>query len=489
MSATIIVKQNKNILTRVQITSKMFTIGRDETCDLQLDDESVSREHAMITESGERYSIKDRGARNGTLVNGYRIYEKQLLADGDSVTIGDFEIDFTQDAATVFKPAGGMPVPNDEAFKPAEAPAAPAPAPAAPAPAADDGKTVYGDPGPALAASAQVKSLAKLVCISGPLEGTSFDVTNQGLSFGRGTHNDVVLPDDSSSKDHARIYYEGKKFYLSDLGSSNGSFLQGRKISREELMNGHVMRIGLSTFRFDGPGTKVKAVTNAPAGGGSGGGNTNVMILTVVALALIAGAAFVIPKMLNKDPGQQAGGPTPPPPPPVIQPVKPPVTPVGNTVVNQDEIRAKIEAEMRAKLEAEMRAKLEAEAQVKVIADAERARIEAEIRAKIAAEAQAKVPVAPVTPTPAPPAPVPAPAPPTVVVQPAPPTVVVQPAPPTVVVQPAPTPPPVVTPDPAPAPAPPAPAPVAPTAPADDFDPAKVIKLDKPVEFLEWKDL
>jgi hypothetical protein len=206
--------------------------------------------------------------------------------------------------------------------------------------------------------------LAKLVCVSGPLEGTTFEITRSGLQFGREMHNEVVLLDDSSSKDHARIDYDGNRFYLSDLGSSNGSFVQGRRITRVELMNGHVIRVGLSTFSFDGPGGEVKAPAKI-SHGGKGGGNTLVIIWILVALGLISAGAYLFLEMLDKDTGPRVNAPGNP---PVIVPPKT-VTPIGPAAIDEAAMRAKIQTELRlrektdaagGRIEAKIRPRVEA---------------------------------------------------------------------------------------------------------------------------------
>ena len=91
----------------------------------------------------------------------------------------------------------------------------------------------------------------RLVCISGPLQGQVINQWSGTLCIGRAFTNDIVLPDESISKAHAHIICVDDTYYLEDLNSSNGTFLQGRKITKEKLQNGHVLRIGLSSFRFE----------------------------------------------------------------------------------------------------------------------------------------------------------------------------------------------------------------------------------------------
>jgi diguanylate cyclase (GGDEF)-like protein len=58
--------------------NESIAIGRDPSCDLELDDDSVSRQHASLERVAEEYILTDRGSTNGTYVNDERIEQRKL---------------------------------------------------------------------------------------------------------------------------------------------------------------------------------------------------------------------------------------------------------------------------------------------------------------------------------------------------------------------------------------------------------------------------
>src|SRR5258708_5187528 len=90
------------------------------------------------------------------------------------------------------------------------------------------------------------------------------------LSIGRDPSNDLVLPDAMVSRRHAVIEYRGNQFYLRDCNSSNGSVVNGDRVSERSLRDGDLLAIGTARLLFredlqiEDPGAKVVQHPSVP---------------------------------------------------------------------------------------------------------------------------------------------------------------------------------------------------------------------------------
>lgn len=94
--------------------------------------------------------------------------------------------------------------------------------------------------------------MARLVSTEGSLLGQSFPI-DPGLTLGREGHNDIPLPGNRhASRDHAKVWKDGPRSWsLADLGSTNGTLVNGAKVTRQSLTEGDEIRIGDEVFRFE----------------------------------------------------------------------------------------------------------------------------------------------------------------------------------------------------------------------------------------------
>jgi pSer/pThr/pTyr-binding forkhead associated (FHA) protein len=84
-------------------------------------------------------------------------------------------------------------------------------------------------------------------------EGVTFELGVEPLSVGRGAVNDIALAgDEFSSTRHARFEPRRDGVYVEDVGSTNGTFVNGELLTRElRLTPGDVIRVGDTYLRFD----------------------------------------------------------------------------------------------------------------------------------------------------------------------------------------------------------------------------------------------
>ena len=82
---------------QVSLRAHETKIGRASTNDIVIDVNHVSRVHASIMVGPAFVTLKDLGSRNGTFVNGVKVEAEQVLANGDSIRIGECEMRFLAD--------------------------------------------------------------------------------------------------------------------------------------------------------------------------------------------------------------------------------------------------------------------------------------------------------------------------------------------------------------------------------------------------------
>ncbi len=113
--------------------------------------------------------------------------------------------------------------------------------------------------GPQQAAAAglgqQRLELGRLVVVRSPTysSGEEWEIDSQPVTVGRGANNDVPLPEDEyASARHARVEPRRDGVWVEDVGSTNGTFVNGIRLTRErKLVPGDVLRVGETDLRYD----------------------------------------------------------------------------------------------------------------------------------------------------------------------------------------------------------------------------------------------
>ena len=217
-----------------------YRVGRDPAADIVISDPRVSWHHATLKTNGHQWVLEDAGSTNGIFLGAERTRRVDILVNC-VVRLGNpedgpvlrFEPQLAPAPAPepVRQPAAGAvpqaPVP--------QAPVPQAPAPQAPQPAAGDG----AEEGIAHLPSVDRRPTARM-----PLP-------QKVLRIGRSPENDVIVSDLAVTRRHAELRKSASgRYQIIDLGSHNGTYVNGLRVEQAELSESDIIGIGHATFRL-----------------------------------------------------------------------------------------------------------------------------------------------------------------------------------------------------------------------------------------------
>jgi pSer/pThr/pTyr-binding forkhead associated (FHA) protein len=85
----------------------------------------------------------------------------------------------------------------------------------------------------------------QFVMRSGPTPGATYSLDGDQMVIGRDSTNGVVINDSEISRKHARLIFQGGKYVLEDLGSTNGTFINGQRITGQVVLrSGDIVSLG-----------------------------------------------------------------------------------------------------------------------------------------------------------------------------------------------------------------------------------------------------
>ncbi len=250
----------KNEGREVLIDKELTTIGRSELSDIGLfGDMSVAKNHAVVVAApGGGYLLRDVSDLPGTVfVNDRKAQrgEDMPIRGGDTIKVGNktllFFERFTKERTSVAKdgkiPAAKSPV-SSQGAQPLPPLTGGFVAPAATPVPSLNGATVSG--AGAFAPPKQTDGYC-LVVVAGPHTGEVFPARS-GAIIGRDPGADIPLPQDTSaSRRHARIVQEALSVAVEDAGSTNGTFVNGQRITRQSLVPGDTVVVGGTSLRLE----------------------------------------------------------------------------------------------------------------------------------------------------------------------------------------------------------------------------------------------
>jgi ABC transport system ATP-binding/permease protein len=253
-----------------------YTIGRNPESDIVVTEARVSWRHAVLRLEGTTWLLEDAGSTNGTFLGAQRVQRVEITEDcvlrlghpDDGQRLWcSVAAPVRQDTALA-SPMRDVEPPTDVAPPPAgpapvAAPVAPPLAsPAAPPPASPAARPPASPAAPRPAAHA-----ARLPAVSpyqpaqpGRPSGSSIfrqpsavmRLPTRVLRIGRATDNEVVVSDLGVSRYHAELRRSSTGFEIVDLGSHNGTYVNGQRVSSAPVTEADIIGIGPATFHMVG---------------------------------------------------------------------------------------------------------------------------------------------------------------------------------------------------------------------------------------------
>lgn len=185
---------------------ELLLLGRDEEAQLRVEDPRVSRRHATIRHTGWGCLVSDLDSSAGTFVDGERLVGTRAVDPPFAVRLGgpgslELAVRWSQDRSTA--PKGADPPGPDRPH----------------------------DPAPT---------------------GVALSVPGDRVVIGRDESCDLTVDDLLVSRQHVRLVRESQGVVVEDLGSRNGTFVDGERVSRAPLPPGALLTVGRHGFRLRG---------------------------------------------------------------------------------------------------------------------------------------------------------------------------------------------------------------------------------------------
>ncbi len=221
-----------------------YVIGRHEECDIVLPSTSVSRQHARIFIDNGRCYVEDLGSSNGVVVDGQRVIKQRDLGTASQIKVGDFYLYLEYKRPDRAAQANVL-------------------------------QTLF---------ISDDSDHCKLVRINDSFAGEEFSLSEVENTIGRTDDNFILLSDASISRHHARIFREGERYTMMDLGSSNGSRLNTVPVTIPQVLSpGDRVHFGNVEFVFAPGHIEINPAEYAGAPGGGG----IVLVVGLVVLILL----------------------------------------------------------------------------------------------------------------------------------------------------------------------------------------------------------
>jgi ABC-type multidrug transport system ATPase subunit len=224
----------------IEITKETVWLGRDPSCDIVIDacQKMVSRRHAKVVKQADDLILYDNQSFNGTLINKQKISSPTKLYHNDEIQLGlngpifrfhypkslpdEIEADWVGQRSVAISQQGKI----------------------IPSATTNRQKTiVFRSSGAITASQPKLKDSTLLMCLS-------FGKADR-LTIGRSPDNDIKLDGLQISNHHAALVKSNGEVFIEDLKSTNGVYLNGRRISKERVKPEDSIQIGAFLIRVE----------------------------------------------------------------------------------------------------------------------------------------------------------------------------------------------------------------------------------------------
>jgi pSer/pThr/pTyr-binding forkhead associated (FHA) protein len=231
MALTIVVRSGDSASPpAISFDSPKLVIGRGDGCEVRLPDSSVSHRHASIQQRGGDYIVVDEGSTNGTCVGPVRLspHAPRVLRSNDVIRVGRVELEVRIES---------VPQTKDVKLRTKEIALK----------LVAETLEAQGEP-----AAATVK------VVEGPDAGRELAVATfeRAHVVGRSPKADLSVSDPDASRRHVEISRRGSELWVADLGSKNGSELDGKPLAQSKpraWREGARLKVGQNVLVFDDP--------------------------------------------------------------------------------------------------------------------------------------------------------------------------------------------------------------------------------------------
>ncbi len=192
----------------IWLVDPLFTIGRSPENSLVIKEANIADFHVEIRNENNTATIACRDGNAALFINDEKVSKPKKLAPGDVIRLGKTELDVIDPQSTQYKSAIGLT--------------------------------------PAKTAEWKLKSTASW------MENQLFPIEGKTI-LGRDASCNISIPVEHLSRRHAELEVKGGKLFVKDLDSSNGTFLNGNRITESYAKPGDKIKLDVITFEVIGP--------------------------------------------------------------------------------------------------------------------------------------------------------------------------------------------------------------------------------------------